>query len=232
MLRERYILEGPDGKPDVDQRLNREVGAEEYYSNSDQWGLRLTGLWQVANDVQWTMGFEHYQNSGAGHVNMKDCEAAKDTVYACDSGTNHWDQTILINVPGKLDMTIDTLRSLVSWEIDANTTLEHRFAFANQQREQYHDDDTGFHSLPEEVAISILAEIIQFIRQEDATVSIELTDIANNESSDLFINPVCNVPVQKSTAKHVISYQDKNYYFCCDGCKVTFEKTPEQYALR
>ncbi|MDE3272423.1 TonB-dependent receptor [Pseudoalteromonas sp. G4] len=148
-----YVWEGPDGQPDVDQRLNKDVDAEDFYSNSDQWGIRLTSLWQINNDLSWTLGFEHYQNNGAGHVNMKDCEAAKDTVYACDSGTDHWDQSILINVPGKLDMSIDTLRSIVAWDINSNTTLEHRFAYANQQREQHHDDDTGFHSLIEEVDI-------------------------------------------------------------------------------
>ncbi len=148
-----YYWEGPDGSPDVDQRLNKKVGKEDYYSNSDQWGIRLTGLWQIDQDKAWTIGYEHYKNNGAGHVNMKDCKAAKYTVYACDSGSNHWDQSILINVPGKLDMTIDTLRSVFEWQLSSNSTLEHRFAYANQQREQYHDDDTGFHSLMDEVDI-------------------------------------------------------------------------------
>lgn len=147
------IWEGPDGNPDVDQRLNKKVGKEDFYSNSDQWGARITGLWQVNDDVSWTVGYEHFQNNGAGHVNMKDCEAAKNTVYACDSGDDHWDQSILINVPGKLDMSISTLRSLVDWNINENTVLEYRFAYANQQRTQHHDDDTGFHSLMEEVDI-------------------------------------------------------------------------------
>jgi len=148
-----YYWEGADGHADVDQRLNKKVGKEDFYSNANQWGLRLTGLWQINSDLSWTIGYEHFQNDGAGHVNLKDCEAAKNTAYACDSGTNHWGQTILINVPGKLDMSIDTLRSIVSWDINDNTILEHRFAYANQQREQHHDDDTGFHSLMEEVDI-------------------------------------------------------------------------------
>ncbi|MEW6989886.1 TonB-dependent receptor [Colwelliaceae bacterium 6441] len=144
------VWQGADGKPDVDQRRNKKVGKEDYYSNSDQWGARITGLWQINNDLSWTLGYEHFQNDGAGHVNLKDCEAAKDTRYACDSD-DHFDQTVLINVPGKLDMSIDTVRSLVSWDVNHNTRLEYRFAYANQQRKQDHDDDTGFHALMDEV---------------------------------------------------------------------------------
>lgn len=88
---------------------------------------------------------------------------------------------------------------------------------------------------PEEVAISILAEIIQQIRSEpaeseDATTSSQRAgSMAGNEN--IFINPVCGVPVEKSSAKHIINYKEKDYYFCCDGCKVSFEKEPEKYAL-
>lgn len=85
--------------------------------------------------------------------------------------------------------------------------------------------------LPEEVAISILAEIIAFIRGEGAD-AIQTADAATAANSDIFINPVCNIPVSKSSAKHVIAYKGENYYFCCDGCKATFEKEPEKYAIK
>jgi xanthine dehydrogenase accessory factor len=84
--------------------------------------------------------------------------------------------------------------------------------------------------LPEEVAISILAEIIQTFRaqqaeQKEATVS----ELPND---DYYLNPVCNIPVQKSTAKHVLVYDNQKVYFCCDGCKVSFEKDPEKYMAK
>ena len=140
----------PDGLPDVDQRLNKKVGAEDFYSNSNQWGARITGRWQVNSNLEWIIGYEHFQNNGAGHVNLKDCEANKGTQYACDSD-NHFDQSVLINVPGEMDMSIDTVRSLVSWDVNDNTVLEHRFAYANQQRMQYHDDDAGQHAAITEI---------------------------------------------------------------------------------
>ncbi|MDP4711992.1 MAG: XdhC family protein [Saprospiraceae bacterium] len=89
--------------------------------------------------------------------------------------------------------------------------------------------------LAEEIAISILAEIITLLRN-GSTSSQETTTRPDtpeySAESPIFINPVCQVPVEKSTAKHVVEHEGLKYYFCCDGCKVTFEKTPEKYALQ
>jgi xanthine dehydrogenase accessory factor len=82
--------------------------------------------------------------------------------------------------------------------------------------------------LPEEVAISILAEIISKLREEKDSSSGNQSQLNMDE---YFINPVCNIPVQKSTAKHIIHHKGINYYFCCDGCKVSFEMSPEKYEL-
>ncbi len=84
--------------------------------------------------------------------------------------------------------------------------------------------------LPEEVGISILAEIVAFIRAEDSEFSSASTDVDATADSDIYINPVCGIPVSKSSAKHVIEHEGESYYFCCDGCKVSFEKNPAQYA--
>lgn len=87
--------------------------------------------------------------------------------------------------------------------------------------------------LPEEVAISILAEIIAHIRKEEPeeqNASRHQLPVTNS-NPNLFINPVCGIPVDKKTAKHIIDYEGEKYYFCCDGCKVTFEKEPAKYAL-
>ncbi len=83
--------------------------------------------------------------------------------------------------------------------------------------------------LPEEVAISILAEIIAELRKDP--VNDELPTSAATISDNLFINPVCNIPIEKNSAKHIIRYEEKDYYFCCDGCKVKFEEDPARYAI-
>lgn len=42
-------------------------------------------------------------------------------------------------------------------------------------------------------------------------------------------DPVCGMTVDEKKAAATASYQGKTYYFCSAGCKVTFEKAPEQY---
>ncbi len=88
--------------------------------------------------------------------------------------------------------------------------------------------------LPEEVAISILAEIIKIFRAKQAELEHQKQengpDALPNE--DYYLNPVCNIPIQKSTAKHVLVYNNEKVYFCCDGCKVSFEKDPEKYMTK
>ncbi|MGU3494723.1 heavy metal translocating P-type ATPase [Xanthobacteraceae bacterium A53D] len=41
------------------------------------------------------------------------------------------------------------------------------------------------------------------------------------------IDPVCGMSVDMATAKHRASYQGKDFYFCCNGCKTKFEADPE-----
>ena len=80
--------------------------------------------------------------------------------------------------------------------------------------------------LPEEIAISILAEIVQLFRDPNRKEDQE-TDTAIND--DTYINPVCRVAVSKKDAKHVLEYGAHTVYFCCDGCKVSFDTEPEKY---
>ena len=83
--------------------------------------------------------------------------------------------------------------------------------------------------LPEEVAVSILAEIIkQFRIEKDTSVSTE-NPVLEVPYDDYYMNPVCNIPIQKSTAKHILEHGGEKVYFCCDGCKVNFEKEPTKY---
>ncbi len=87
-----------------------------------------------------------------------------------------------------------------------------------------------------EVAISILAEIIRNFRQgtgkdKSSTQSSIQSQAGKNSkfSEEYYINPVCQVPVSKTNPKHIIEYKGEKVYFCCDGCKVSFEKDPDKY---
>lgn len=96
--------------------------------------------------------------------------------------------------------------------------------------------------LPEEIAVSILAEIIAELRQKDfLTNAASQQKLAASMPNSLLMpppldeeaqykNPVCGMMVDKATAKFVIDYKGDDYYFCCTGCKVAFEEEPEKYA--
>ncbi len=94
--------------------------------------------------------------------------------------------------------------------------------------------------LASEVAISILAEIIDHFRNGKAAENMPLRDTVNAKeieaspasdkfAEDYYINPVCNVPVSKKNPKHIVEYHGENVYFCCDGCKLSFENEPSKY---
>jgi xanthine dehydrogenase accessory factor len=92
---------------------------------------------------------------------------------------------------------------------------------------------------PEEVAISIMAEIIQVHNNKpqlaESFIDTEGGVNAANEPDikpSFYINPVCGVPVDKNSPKHIIDYQGEKVYFCCDGCKVKFEAEPARYMIK
>jgi len=45
-----------------------------------------------------------------------------------------------------------------------------------------------------------------------------------------FINPVCGMAVSIANPMHIEQYEGVSYYFCCDGCRTTFQKDPAKYA--
>ena len=84
---------------------------------------------------------------------------------------------------------------------------------------------------PEQVAISILAEIIQVQNSLPATGGFNFYDTTREEAGKpkFYINPVCGVPIDINNPKHVIDYKGELVYFCCDGCKLKFEEDPKKY---
>lgn len=81
---------------------------------------------------------------------------------------------------------------------------------------------------PEEIAVSILAEIIQVNRTKTATpqAKVELP-VLKHEAKD----PICGMMVDVSAGKYKSEFQGNSFYFCCAGCKQTFDKQPDKYAL-
>ena len=86
---------------------------------------------------------------------------------------------------------------------------------------------------PEEIAVSILAEIIKMQGAAEgksaiakATKRSQVLPVLNTEAKD----PICGMMVDTSNARYKTQHQGKWFYFCCAGCKDAFEKHPEKYA--
>jgi xanthine dehydrogenase accessory factor len=81
---------------------------------------------------------------------------------------------------------------------------------------------------PQEIAVSILAEIIQH-RRGDKTHATEAERPAaptvRIESKD----PICGMLVDSVTAKFRSEFSGRTVYFCCRHCKEMFDQDPERY---
>ncbi len=82
---------------------------------------------------------------------------------------------------------------------------------------------------PEEIAVSILAEIIQVSRSRK--VEWELADRAPEEPGETEArDPVCGMVVEIASAKYRSEISGKSIYFCCLRCKQAFDLAPERYS--
>lgn len=68
----------------------------------------------------------------------------------------------------------------------------------------------------EEIALSILAEMVQVrrSRRQVEAVALPLAGTAKD--------PICGMTVDVATARHVLEKGGATYYFCCAGCKEKF----------
>jgi xanthine dehydrogenase accessory factor len=79
---------------------------------------------------------------------------------------------------------------------------------------------------PEEIALSILAEIVSVRRAAAArTVAVSQAAAPAREALD----PVCGMAVAVDTARHRAEHAGRTYYFCCGGCRERFLTAPDRY---
>lgn len=93
---------------------------------------------------------------------------------------------------------------------------------------------------PEEIAASILAELVQVrrlhqtINQEHVHVVEEAHVHVSEPASPIVetaIDPVCNMTVEIANARHHTTYDGREFYFCCPSCKRHFERNPQEYLV-
>ncbi|NVJ49997.1 MAG: TonB-dependent receptor [Gammaproteobacteria bacterium] len=133
-----------DGIADVDQRRNYAVSDADEYTNSDRYGMRITGLWDIAEDFEARFAFERFQDNSAGGYIAPDC---KQSPEACAYFGGD-ERTVWVNTPGEMDMTIDSFRAKLSYYISEDVQLVYNAGWAYQERSQQWDGDMGWFPTP------------------------------------------------------------------------------------
>jgi xanthine dehydrogenase accessory factor len=78
---------------------------------------------------------------------------------------------------------------------------------------------------PEEIAVSILAELIN----DRNSVDLKEQVIVEAKEDKKEIDPICKMIVDPKNAADTYKFDDINYYFCCTGCKEKFALEPSSY---
>ena len=94
---------------------------------------------------------------------------------------------------------------------------------------------------PEEIAASILAELVQVRRRGLVAGKVLLTENIQGESEKehvslpalpaTAVDPVCGMMVETATARHRSNFEGREFYFCCPACKRLFERNPQEYLV-
>ena len=84
---------------------------------------------------------------------------------------------------------------------------------------------------PGEIALSILAEIVQRRhghpeRSEGSTLPLSSAgpSVATHHQDDKAVDPICGMTVDRATANHTLEIAGETHYFCCPHCKARFAK--------
>lgn len=85
---------------------------------------------------------------------------------------------------------------------------------------------------PEEIALSILAEIVQRHRRPVSGSSDPEQVLLQIEEPATATDPVCGMTVEIASARYVSQHEGETYYFCARGCQRSFEQDPGKYLAK
>ena len=81
---------------------------------------------------------------------------------------------------------------------------------------------------PEEIALSVLAEVVQRMRADRQGVSLEP---AAPTSEVQALDPICGMTVNVGESRYHSHHNGTTVHFCCLGCKEQFEREPDSYLV-
>ena len=82
---------------------------------------------------------------------------------------------------------------------------------------------------PAEIAVRVLAEIIQKSRTGEMANTTKMTKPAAD--SEKVKDPICEMIIDPRTAAGASDYRGTTYHFCSLHCLETFEQQPEKFAV-
>ena len=80
-------------------------------------------------------------------------------------------------------------------------------------------------STPAEIALAAVAEVVRLRRAHPA----QQTPVAGPPAG--YVNPVCGAAISAQMVIHTLEHDGLVQYFCCDHCKVEFERDPDKYTV-
>lgn len=86
------------------------------------------------------------------------------------------------------------------------------------------------HTSHSEIAVAILAELVAL--RAKGELSPEMSQGMTGESRPspaAATDPVCGMTVAADESSRPLEHEGNTYYFCCPGCRATFEADPEPY---
>ena len=81
----------------------------------------------------------------------------------------------------------------------------------------------------EEIALSILAEVVQRLRAPGAAATRPSTLALPVSAPAEAVDPVCGMTVSIAGAKHSAEHGGRAYYFCCARCRERFVAAPDSF---
>lgn len=82
---------------------------------------------------------------------------------------------------------------------------------------------------PEEIALSVMAEVVERRRAAAAEAPAQQEAAAGPAAPAQAVDPICGMTVEIARARHTAEHAGRTYYFCCGGCRERFLAAPERY---
>jgi xanthine dehydrogenase accessory factor len=82
---------------------------------------------------------------------------------------------------------------------------------------------------PNEIALAAVAGLVALRRGISACPVRPTTAAVEAQPVTGYVNPVCGAVVDPARALSSLSMGGQTHYFCCQGCRIEFERDPEKY---